>query len=154
MGRGSGDDLVLRSGGQRDGRDELAASNGRQIPQPGLLVAAGQQDGGGECHRCEERCADQRAAELLEDDRLLGPAEAGTAVAFGNTQAEQIELLGHRRPGVPVEAVGSLHERAHLRLGRRCAEEVAHRLAQQRPLGGIGTQCGLPFGADDRRHID
>ena len=95
------------------------------LDRPRLLVDLGQR--GEDDRGRQERAGVERAAGLLEEDRLVEEREAAAAALLGNGDAEPAEVaqLGERRLGVRLEEGAGLAPQLLLLLGER---EIHQRL--------------------------
>ena len=116
--------------GERQRRDRLAARDARQQVALGALVRAGEQRVGREHGAGQVRPGEQRRAELLAHQRLLGEAEPGAAVLLPDRDAREPELASRVPPEVQIQAGLRLHELADT--GQRCpvGEEAPHGIPQ------------------------
>ncbi len=95
------------------------------LDRPRLLVDLGQR--GEDDRGRQERAGVERAAGLLEEDRLVEEREAAAAALLGNGDAEPAEVaqLAERRLGVRLEEGAGLAPQLLLLLGER---EIHQRL--------------------------
>ena len=124
--------------GVREGGDRPAAGDAGQQVLAGLLVAAVQDRVGGQHGAGQVRPAEQRAAQLLQHDRLLHEGEPGAAVLFGDGQRRQAELARRLLPHRRVVARFGVHHRAYGRQRGLLRQEPAYRLPQLPLLSALG----------------